>query len=38
MQNGLVPSSICLLPHGGIACEALENTIAMSPASTAGIA
>jgi len=38
MQNGLVPSSICLLPHGGMACEALENTIAIRPAFTAGIA
>ena len=26
------------LPHGGIACEALENTIAMKPAFTAGMA
>ena len=26
-----------LEPHGGIACEALENTIAISPASTAGM-
>ena len=38
MQNGLVPSSICFEPQGGMACEALENTIAIMPASTAGIA
>ena len=38
MQNGLVPSSICLPPQGGIAGEALENTIAIRPASTAGSA
>jgi hypothetical protein len=38
MQNGFVPSSICREPHGGMACEAFENTIAISPALTAGSA
>ena len=37
-QNGLVPSSPSLPPQGGIAGEALENTIAMKPASIAGSA